>query len=109
MGIFRDRDAQKLRRIKQRKGVCFIRALNDDDDDKDDEYDSKVFPDRNAQNLHRIKQRKERCFIQASSDDQDDQDDDLITPYTFQISVPKMRSPQRNTPVEACVPICAIL
>ena len=84
MGIFRDRDAQKLRRIKQRKGGCFIRALNDDDDDKDDEYDSGSFPDREAQNLRRIKQRKGHCFIQASSDDEDDKDYDFIPPYTLQ-------------------------
>ena len=29
-----------------------------------------------------------------------------LRPLPFKISVPKRRSPQRNTPVEACVPIC---
>ena len=29
-------NAQKLRRIKQRKGLCFIQASSDDEDDQDD-------------------------------------------------------------------------
>ena len=29
-------NAQNLRRIKQRKGHCFIRTSSDDEDDKDD-------------------------------------------------------------------------
>ena len=57
-------NAQNLRRIKQRKGHCFIQAMSDAVDDQDDEYASKVFPDRNAQKLRRIKQRKGLCFIQ---------------------------------------------
>ena len=56
--IFRDRDAQNLRRIKQRKGHCFIQASSDDEDDKDDEYDSGFFHDRDAQKMYRINQRK---------------------------------------------------
>ena len=54
-----------MRRIKQRKGLCFIQTSSDDEDDKDDEYDSEIFTDQDAQNLRRIKQRKEHCFIQA--------------------------------------------
>ena len=34
--VFRDRDAQNLHRIKQRKGHCFIQASSADEDDKDD-------------------------------------------------------------------------
>ena len=34
---FPNRNAQNLRRIKQRKGSCFIQASNDDRDDKDDD------------------------------------------------------------------------
>ena len=64
--IFTDRNAQNLRRIKQRIGHCFVQESSDDEDDQDDEYDRKVFHDRNAQNLRCIKQRKGRCFIQAS-------------------------------------------
>ena len=78
-------DAQNLRRIEQRKGRYIIHAMSDDQDDKDDEYDSGSFPDRDAQNLRRIKQRKGNCFIQASSDDEDDKDDDFIPPYTLQV------------------------
>ena len=37
-GSFPDRDAQNLRRIKQRKGHCFIQASSDDEDDKDDDF-----------------------------------------------------------------------
>ena len=55
-------------RIKQRKGHCFIQAMSDDVDDKDNEYDSNIFAlsflNRNAQNLRRIKQIKWHCFIQ---------------------------------------------
>ena len=40
------------------------------------------------------------------SDDVDDKDDDLITPYTYQDFRTQVYSPQQNTPVEACVPIC---
>ena len=29
-------DAQKLRRIKQRKGLCFIQVVSDDEDDQDE-------------------------------------------------------------------------
>ena len=72
-----------MHRIKQRKGHSYFQESSADEDDKDDEYDSKVFtlsfPKFNAQNLRRIKQRKGGCFIQASSDDEDDQVDDLIT------------------------------
>ena len=35
--IFTDRNAQNLRRIKQRKGLCFVQTSNDDRDDKDDD------------------------------------------------------------------------
>ena len=31
-------NAQNLRRIKQRKGHCFIQALSDDENDKDDDF-----------------------------------------------------------------------
>ena len=31
-------DAHNLRRIKQRKGHCFIQALSDDENDKDDDF-----------------------------------------------------------------------
>ena len=61
--IFTDRNTHNLRRIKQRKGLCFIQVVSDDEDDQDDEYDSRIFTDRNAQNLRRIKQRKGHCFI----------------------------------------------
>ena len=65
--MLHERHAQKLRRINQRKGHCFIQESNDDEDDKDDEYDSVFFclnfPNRNAQNLRRINQRKGICFI----------------------------------------------
>ena len=73
---------QNMLYYKQRKG-CFIQGSSDDEDDKDDEYDSRIFSGRNAQNLRRIKQRKGHCFIQALSDDEDDNDDDLITPKDF--------------------------
>ena len=36
-GIFPNRDVQNLRRIKQRKGLCFVQTSNDDRDDKDDD------------------------------------------------------------------------
>ena len=37
-GIFPNRDVQNLRRIKQRKGLCFIiHALSNDVDDQDDD------------------------------------------------------------------------
>ena len=55
---------QNMPYYKQRKG-CFIQESSDDEDDKDDEYDSEIFTDQDAQNLRRIKQRKEHCFIQA--------------------------------------------
>ena len=73
--FFCDRDAQNLRRIKQRKGRCIIQAMSDDEDDKNDEYDSGNFHDLNAQNLHHIKQRIGHCFVQESSADEDDKDD----------------------------------
>ena len=95
MGIFRDRDAQKLRRIKQRKEGCFIQASSADEDDQDDEYDSKFSHYRNAQNLRRIKQRKGHCFIQESSDDKDDQDDDLIASIAIKISDLKCNCPKQ--------------
>ena len=41
-----DFNAQKLHRINQRKGLCFIQASSDDKDDKDDDHDSRVSPDR---------------------------------------------------------------
>lgn len=41
--MLHERHAQKLRRINQRKGHCFIQESNDDKDDKDDEYDSVFF------------------------------------------------------------------
>ena len=34
--IFTDRNAQNLRRIKQRKGLCFIQVVSDDEDDQDE-------------------------------------------------------------------------
>ena len=49
-GFPHDRNAQNLRRIKQRKGLCFILASSDDKDDKDDDYDSGTFHDR----MHKI-------------------------------------------------------
>ena len=36
-GFPHDRNAQNLRRIKQRKGRCFFQASSDDEDDKDDD------------------------------------------------------------------------
>ena len=45
-GFPHDRNAQNLRRIKQRKGLCFILASSDDGDDQDDDHDSRVSPDR---------------------------------------------------------------
>ena len=104
--ISHDRNAQNLRCIKQRKGHYFIQFPSAD---KDDEYDSGIFTDRNAQNLRRIKQRKGFCFFQTSSDNKNHQDDGRITPYTFQDFRTEVQLPQQNTPVEACVPICAIL
>ena len=99
-----------MHHINQRKGHYFIQAQSADKDDKDDEYDSGIFTDRNAQNLRRIKQRKGHCFFQISSDDVDDKDDDLITPYTYQeIPFPSVSTTPEQPPVEACVPICAIL
>ena len=62
--FFCDRDAQKLRRIKQRKGGCFFQVSSDDEDDRDDDYDSGISPDLNVQKLRHNKQRKEHCFIQ---------------------------------------------
>ena len=41
--------------LNKEKGVGFIQILSDDQDDKDDEYDSKFFTDLNAQNMSRIK------------------------------------------------------
>ena len=38
--IFWRKNAQKLHRINQRKGNCFIQASSDDEDVQDDEYDS---------------------------------------------------------------------
>ena len=35
---FPNRDVQNLRRIKQRKRLCFILASSDDMDDKDDDF-----------------------------------------------------------------------
>ena len=84
-----NQNAENLRRINQRKGRCFIQALSDDEDDKDDEYDSRIFSGRNTQNLRRIKQRKGHCLFQALSDDEDDKDDDMIPPISFKISIPK--------------------
>ena len=49
-GFPHDRNAQNLRRIKQRKGRCFILASSDDVDDQDDDYDSGTFHDR----MHKI-------------------------------------------------------
>ena len=72
--------------INKEKDVGLIQASSADEDDKDDEYDSRISPNFTAQNLRRIKQRKGLCFVQASSDDRDDKDDDLIAPIAFQIS-----------------------
>ena len=41
--MLHERHAQKLRRINQRKGHCFIQESNDDEDDKDDEYNRVIF------------------------------------------------------------------
>ena len=38
--VFHDRNAQKLHRINQRKEHYFTQASSDDENDKDDEYDS---------------------------------------------------------------------
>ena len=69
----------------------------------------RYFHDGNAQNLSRIKQRKEHCFTQAMSADENDQDDDLIAPIAFQDYRPQVYPSKAIPPVEACVPICAIL
>ena len=45
-GFPHDRNTQNLRRIKQRKGLCFILVSSDDRNDKDDEYDRRIFHDR---------------------------------------------------------------
>ena len=37
-GIIFDRDVQNLRRIKQRKGLCFVQTSNDDRNDQDDDF-----------------------------------------------------------------------
>ena len=53
---------------------------------------------------------KDIGFIRAFCDDVDDKDDDLITPYTYQeIPFPSVSTTPEQPPVEACVPICAIL
>ena len=59
--------------------------------------------------MHRNKQRKWHCIIRVMSDDVDNKDDDLITPYTFQDFRTKCKHHIRTPPVEACVPICAIV
>ena len=41
-GFPHDRNAQNLRRIKQRKRQCSIQVVSDDEDDQNDEYDSSV-------------------------------------------------------------------
>ena len=35
---FPNSNAQNLRRIKQRKGLCFVQASSDDRDDQDDDF-----------------------------------------------------------------------
>ena len=50
--------------LNKEKGHCFIQVSSDDEDDKDDDYDSGISPDLNVQKLRHIKQRKEHCFIQ---------------------------------------------
>ena len=82
--------------LNKEKDVGLIQASSADEDDKDDEYDSRISPNFTAQNLRRIKQRKGLCFIQALSNDVDDQDDDLIAPYTFHDSVPKCNHHSRT-------------
>ena len=43
-GFPHDRNAQNLRRIKQRKEHYFIQAMGDDEDDQDDGKMSLAFP-----------------------------------------------------------------
>ena len=64
---------------------------------------------RMFKNCTALIKEKDIGFIRASSDDEDDQDDDFITPYTYHDFRTQVYSPQQNAPVEACVPICAIL
>ena len=104
---------QNLCRIKQRKWRCIIQAVSDDVDDRDDEYDRGIIFDRDAQNLSRIKQRKQKrtfASLRHRVMNEDDKDDDLITPYTYQeIPFPSVSTTPEQPPVDACVPICAIL
>ena len=80
-------NAQNLRRIIQRKGLCFIQAISTNENDQDDEYDSEFFFDQDAQNLQHINQRKGQCFTQASSTDEDDKDDEYDSGF-FYLSFP---------------------
>ena len=68
---------------KQRKG-CFIKESSDDEDDRDDKYDSGIFHDRMHKICVALNKEKDVGLTQALSDDEDDKDDDLITPYIFQ-------------------------
>ena len=80
-------------------------ALSDDEDDKNDEYDSGFFPYRNAQNLRRIKQRKGNRFIQEPSHDEDDRGNRCISLTSPHFNYPSEHTHQ-TPPVEACMPMC---
>ena len=75
--------------LNKEKGVGFIRVSSDDEDDKDDEYDSRIFFDRNAQNLRHIKQRKGVGFIRVSSDN--DEDDEYDSRIFFDLNAQNLR------------------
>ena len=49
--------------LNKEKDIGFIEEYSDNEDDKHDEYNSRIIHDVDAQNSHCINQRKEHCFV----------------------------------------------